>query len=206
MDNGSTNNFIQESIVAHLGLEVKPINSFDIFVGSGASIPCSGVFRKVALSMQNITIVEDIFILKMEGANIVLGCQWLEKLGPITTDQRKLTMEFEGPRGKIRLKGDPHLVETAMSGNSLKRMWARGRVVYYCQLQFEFKGSRNTMTNSKEIDQILTDHEYVFTEPSEVPPERRLNHQIILAPNMPPINVHPYRYPQFQKNEIEKLT
>lgn len=82
--------------------------------------------------MQNITIMEDIFVLKMEGANVVLECQWLEKLGPITTDQRKLTMEFDGLEGKIRLKGDPHLVEEALSGKSLKRMSVKGRVAYYC--------------------------------------------------------------------------
>lgn len=63
-----------------------------------------------------------------------------------------------------------------------------------------------TKVTPTEINKILTDFEYLFSEPSELPQERRLNHRIILTPNTSPINVQPYRYPQFQKNEIEKLT
>lgn len=131
--------------------------------------------------------------------NIVLGCQWLEKLGPITTDQRKLMMEFEGPRGRIRLKGDPHLVETALSGNSLKRIAVKGRVAYYCQLQCESKGHHDITTVSQVVSKILSDHDSLFAEPTEVPPERQLNHRIILNPNTAPINVHPYRYPSSKR-------
>lgn len=38
--------------------------------------------------------VEDLFVLAMGGANVVLGIQWLGKLGLVSTDHKKLTMEF----------------------------------------------------------------------------------------------------------------
>lgn len=62
IDNGSTTNFIQESITKHLGLEVEKISSFQVFVGSDESIACGGVCRKVRLFMQNISVVEDLFV------------------------------------------------------------------------------------------------------------------------------------------------
>ena len=40
---------------------------------------------------------------------------------------------------------------------------------------------------------------------TELLPNRGHGHAITLKEGTSPINVRPYRYPQFQKNEIEKL-
>ena len=45
----------------------------------------------------------------------------------------------------------------------------------------------------------------IFMAPTELPPPRQLDHRIPLLPNATPVNVRPYRYPHFQKAEIEKL-
>lgn len=42
-------------------------------------------------------------------------------------------------------------------------------------------------------------------EPNRLPPRRAFNHRIHLQPGSQPVNVRPYRYPHFQKNEIEKM-
>ena len=44
----------------------------------------------------------------------------------------------------------------------------------------------------------------MFVEPTTLPPHRQFDHEIHLLPNAAPVNVRPYRYPHFQKNEIEK--
>lgn len=51
-----------------------------MFIGSGEYLVCKEVCRQVVLSMG--------------GANIILGIQWLGKLGPVMTDHKELTMEF----------------------------------------------------------------------------------------------------------------
>ena len=56
-----------------------------------------------------------------------------------------------------------------------------------------------------ELEQLLNDYDDVFQEPSGLPPERLHEHKIILKNGTEPINVRPYRYPTFQKGEIEKL-
>ena len=55
-----------------------------------------------------------------------------------------------------------------------------------------------------EVEQLLAEFEDVFLEPKSLPPHRTLDHEINLLPNSVPINVKPYRYPYFQKGEIEK--
>jgi hypothetical protein len=45
----------------------------------------------------------------------------------------------------------------------------------------------------------------VFQEPKGIPPSRSHDHSIVLKEGTSPISVRPYRYPYYQKSEIEKL-
>lgn len=51
---------------------------------------------------------------------------------------------------------------------------------------------------------LITQFSHVFESPKTLPPERPHEHQIPLLPNIGPISVRPYRYPYYQKTEIEK--
>lgn len=44
----------------------------------------------------------------------------------------------------------------------------------------------------------------LFQEPQELPPACSTSHHIRLAPNTDPVNVRPYWFPFFQKQEIQK--
>ena len=52
--------------------------------------------------------------------------------------------------------------------------------------------------------EILQEFSYLFIEPSSLPPTREVDHGIALKEGTKPINVPPYRYAHYQKNEIEK--
>lgn len=98
------------------------------------------------------------------------------------------------------------MVENTLSENNLKQLMARGNVLYYCQLTCESIGPENSLNNSEEVNKILGHFDYLFADPTSMPPKRKRNHRIVLNPHTAPINIHPYCYPQFQKNKIEKLT
>lgn len=81
---------------------------------------------------------------------------------------------------------------------------ARKEVAYFCDLScdppplpFEIR---------PEIDSVLKQFPTIFDEPDRLPPNRDSDHHVELIPGAQPVNVNPYRYPHFQKNEIERLT
>ena len=52
---------------------------------------------------------------------------------------------------------------------------------------------------------LLHQYHSVFQEPNVLPPTHDIDHQIELQPGSKPIQVRPYKYPHFQKAEIERL-
>ena len=53
------------------------------------------------------------------------------------------------------------------------------------------------------IQRLLTKHSFLFQPLSTLPPSRPTDHAITLLPHLAPVNVKPYCYPHFQKQEIE---
>jgi len=56
-----------------------------------------------------------------------------------------------------------------------------------------------------EIQSLIQEFQEVFAEPTGLPPRRSQDHKIILQEGAKPTCVRPYRYPYYQKEEIEKL-
>lgn len=52
---------------------------------------------------------------------------------------------------------------------------------------------------------IVQQNKRVFAEPTGLPPLRGNEHAILLKKGSNPVGVRPYRYPQCQKDEIERL-
>ncbi|KAJ0970571.1 hypothetical protein J5N97_018530 [Dioscorea zingiberensis] len=52
---------------------------------------------------------------------------------------------------------------------------------------------------------LLLQYPAIFDTPKGLPPARQQDHHIPLIPSSSPVNVRPYRYPHFQKSEIERL-
>lgn len=59
---------------------------------------------------------------------------------------------------------------------------------------------------SPRIHKLLDQFESTFKEPTKLPPSRATDHRFTLVARAQPVNVNPYKYPHFQKNEIERLT
>lgn len=57
------------------------------------------------IEVQEFVISMDLFLLPMAGSNIVLGNQWLRKLGLVISDYEKPSMEFLGKDRELNGKG-----------------------------------------------------------------------------------------------------
>jgi hypothetical protein len=59
--------------------------------------------------------------------------------------------------------------------------------------------------SSISLGTLLQQFSNVFQEPTELPPPRQHDYQIPLLEGAQPVSVRPYRYPFYQKTEIEKI-
>lgn len=125
VDGGSTHNFIQGFVPERLGIGVESLEAFHIFIGRGEYLLSCEVCHQIAVSMQEYVIIQDLYLLPMEGANVVLGVQWLEMLGTMKTNYKQRFIEFKQEGKTIHLKEDYQLAETTISGSSLHRFMAK---------------------------------------------------------------------------------
>lgn len=75
VDSGSTRNFVQKSLLEKWGCQTEKVQDFRVYIGSGEFLICNEVCRGVEILCQGTQIKADLFVLLMEGANVVLGVQ-----------------------------------------------------------------------------------------------------------------------------------
>ena len=204
LDTGSTNNFIQTRVAKHLGLIISPAGSFQVMIGDGQKLPCSSLCKDVTVDIQGFSFTTSFYVLPIQGVELVLGVQWLQELGPITIDYSELTMKFSHMGNAICLHGDQSPTSSQISHHQLKRLLEVDAVATCFQLLAQKDTSPTNFTNNSLIDSVLGKFSQIFEPPSSLPPFREIQHRIHLVNGTSAINVKPYRYPHFQKAEIEK--
>lgn len=80
----------------------------------------------------------------------------------------------------------------------------KGKLKLYCKAWRE-GSSVSQRFDSPQIQELLNSYQDVLQEPRGLPPKRKDDHHIPLLPGCGPIAVRPYRYPHFQKNDIEHI-
>ena len=55
----------------------------------------------------------------------------------------------------------------------------------------------------QEIEELIDQYSQLFQPLLDLPPSRDTDHAINILPATAPVNVKPYRYPHYQKKEIE---
>lgn len=108
----------------------------------------------------------------------------------------------------MRLKGDNILIEAPCKGKKVSKLVTTKGISEFYQLTLAL-----TQGNGKEMNaevpvvvrEVLQQYKEVFQEPKELPPARVIDHIIPLESNGQLINVRPYKYPHFQKTEMERL-
>lgn len=103
IDGGSTHNFIQERITKFLKLSIVASPHFSVLIGNGESMVCQGYCPKITIMLGTETFEVDFYVIKLQGAEVVLGVQWLQLLGRIIIDYNQLYMEFRYKRQLVRL-------------------------------------------------------------------------------------------------------
>ena len=95
IDSGSTHNFISDKVATLLHLPVVPTAPFNVRVANGQPLKCQGRFDNIHILLQGIPFSITFYSLPLTGLDLVLGVQWLEQLGYVVCDWKKMTMEFQ---------------------------------------------------------------------------------------------------------------
>ncbi|XP_077233660.1 uncharacterized protein LOC143875969 [Tasmannia lanceolata] len=216
IDSGSTHNFVREKIAHTLNWPILPTPPFKVRIGNGESLICTKKCVDVNLSLQHTEFSIDIFLLPIKGADVVLGIQWLAELGSIVTNYKLSTMEFQWKGQPIKLVGEAELNPSPFTASHFKSLTKTNSIASCFTLiclnenptsppSLQSQPMEKQVSLPAPISDLLHQFDDVFESPTELPPHREWDHQIHLFPGSKPVNVKPYRYPHFLKNEIEKL-
>ena len=202
IDSGSTHNSISERMANLLRLPVVPTQPFTVRVANGENLKCQGRFEEVQIDLHGTIFSLTLYSLPLTGLDVVLGIQWLETLGSVVCDWRKLTMEFRWKTQTKKLVGiDRKNIQAASIEEITKGIRPSHALFVVCLQVAQTKLQQSIHPSLHELLQEFSD---LFIEPSSLPPAREVDHGIALKEGTEPINVRPYRYAHYQKNEIEK--
>ncbi|XP_021986733.1 uncharacterized protein LOC110883233 [Helianthus annuus] len=202
-DGGSTHCFVQTRIAAFLNFTIEAVEPFSVLVGSGERLPCSGLAKTVELVIQGHPIVVDFYVLPLQGCDMVLGVSWLATLGPVITDYSTSVFEFSLNGKQVIWQWDVTIAQ-AIQFHGFRHLIHSDGIAQLFHLTLLPPESKPPVY-PPDLQTILTKFAVVFTAPIGLPPTCSQNHHIELLPASNPVSVRPYRYPHFQKQEIERL-
>ncbi|KAI9182262.1 hypothetical protein LWI28_023696 [Acer negundo] len=196
-----------EVLAKKVGLQPVQGGQFEVMVASGERLSSQGKCKCVTLLLQGIPVSVDFYLLPLEGYDIVLGTQWLRTLGPIWWDFAKLQMKFKVAEADVILQGESCPADQIVGELKFIKEARKGYKGMLFQL-FSLDSprlSQEEQYQSSHLQQLLEKFRDVFDEPNSLPPSRTHDHKVPLIPGSGPVCVKPYRYPYYQKSEIERL-
>ncbi|KAI0524824.1 hypothetical protein KFK09_004212 [Dendrobium nobile] len=206
IDSGATHNFISTQIVESLGMELVDTGGYGVMMGTGKVEMGRGVCREVVLMIQGIQVKEDFLPLELGSTDVILGMKWLRTLGETKINWGTLRMELVIGERRRTIQGDAGLTKAGVSLKSLIRTIQQEGGGYLVELHsLEGGGVEEGGAIPLSVQPLIQQFQEVFQPPQGLPPQREHEHAIVLREGVSPISVRPYRYPQFQKDEIERL-
>ncbi|XP_056849743.1 transposon Tf2-1 polyprotein isoform X1 [Raphanus sativus] len=206
IDSGATHNFIAPTFIKKAHLPTITNTKLQVLLGTGIIVQGLGVCTQVPLHIQGLEFVVDCIALELSGVDLVLGVQWLRKLGLCEIDWEKQEWSFVWGKERVKLRGESDL---HLPTNALQSLFP----VCYDAMQ-DVAGrwlyTHNVSATSCEITPIeiscvLEGFSKVFDMPGGLPPRRDIEHQILLKPGTSPVSVRPYRYPQAHQEAMTTL-
>lgn len=199
VDPGATHNFISLEAVKKLGVVMTASKSFGVSLGTGEAVRGEGECKGVRLVFPEVEIVEDFLPLTLGNSDIILGIQWLKKLGTMTTNWKTQTLVFQNHGETVTLRGDPSLGRSLISLKAMIRTLRKEGGGFLLEFNMLEEGSVQEDKEDSEPSFVwdsLAKYNQVFNMPHGLPPERGHEHTILLREGVEPVRVRPYRYPQ----------
>lgn len=203
IDSGATHNFIHPTLLNGLNAESRGQESLSVRVASGAILKTQGTIV-TRLKLQNYEFVGEFHILSVPGCEVLLGAAWLKQLGDITWNFELMRMKFVWKGKEHCLQGLVSPSTRLVSCNVMSKLLQKESEAVLIHVHPVLM-SAEAISEDRRLQALLAKYSDLFQVPTQLPPSRSQDHRIELFPNTTPISVRPYRYPHFQKEEIEKI-
>ncbi|WCJ37220.1 hypothetical protein M5689_018372 [Euphorbia peplus] len=105
VDSGSIHNFVNKQDALQLGLPMTVKPGLQVTVANGEKVHSPGICAQIPIQVNTETFPVDLFVLSLDGFDMVLGVKWLRTLGPILWDFESLTMTFQLNRKQVTWQG-----------------------------------------------------------------------------------------------------
>ena len=183
LDTGSTHNFVQGAVLRRLGLSPAGGDHLRVTVANGEHVACEGIARNVPVRIGDEDFTITCVGLNLGAFDFIIGFDFIRTLGPVLWDCDALTMAFWREGRRVTWQGVPG-PQTPSPQQPVTAVTTDPRLPL--------------------LDRLLAQHGDIFDEPTGLPPARPYDHRIHLLPGTAPVAVRPYRYPQLQKDELER--
>ncbi|XP_004292526.1 PREDICTED: uncharacterized protein LOC101313866 [Fragaria vesca subsp. vesca] len=203
IDFGATHNFIHPQLLKGTKFPVQYFSPLNVRLASGAKMKTRGEVH-AQLSLQDFNFAADFYILPVTGCEIELGAGWLKSLGDILWNFETMRMKFKVSELEYMLQGIVAPSASVISCKAMTRLLKKEKEAMLVQVQ-SLTTIEPAQSPPKDIQVLFDKYAALFEVPTSLPPARKQDHTIELLPNTPPVSVRPYRYPHFQKTEIEKI-
>ncbi|CAH9101834.1 unnamed protein product [Cuscuta europaea] len=205
IDSGATHNFISQGLVNQLKIPYQIITGYKVQIGNGDRIANNGRCEGLALCLQKAVIQQDFYILELGGTDVVLGMEWLASLGDVEVNFQKQTIRWKEQGQEQLVQGDPQLNSLEVSLTTMTQILqdAGDGYLVFCEgisvVSVEGEAEDDTWK------QLLAEFPEVVQPRKQLPPRRSCDHAIHIQEGACIPNIRPYRYPQYQKTEIERI-
>lgn len=192
IDSGASCSFIEKRLTTKLGLVVVPTDEFGVAIGYGRVIRGQGKCQGLELEIQGVMVRDEYLLFELGMTYVVLGYTWLVQLGETRINWGLHIMRFQVENEWVTILGDPSLLRSQVSLNSMEKMCENEEVVLLPELQALFENAsenKHTRVPHKKIQSLLKSFASVFQMPSGLPPGRSRVHAITLQAGTSPINI-----------------
>jgi hypothetical protein len=207
LDSGSSHSFVDQAMVKKLHCPVTTISPLKIKVANGQYMYCDKMVSSMQWWLQGHTFEHDMRVLPLGGYDGILGIDWLARWGLMNCQCEQKWISFPYKQKEVKLVGLPDVQPLDLqmvSVEELVKSFKGNDIWAVAELSTINEEVQVSVGIPVAVQQLLSEYADIFQEPTELPPQRELDHAIHLLPDAAPVNCRPYRYSPLQKDDIER--
>lgn len=92
---------------------MTPIKPMEVEAANGGTMSCTIVCKNLQWKMQGVQFQTDVFVMKLQNYDMVLGIQWLKLLGNVLSNYENIWVSFWWQNREVTLRGEnPKLAQS----------------------------------------------------------------------------------------------